>query len=350
MNIDIKKKIIFPLILLILSTLIALFMAEITLRILGVGYGNSPQESDPVFHHVHPAEYHFTSHIPTGEYGGHNIYYDADRLVANPAPKAEKKRDPNCQIAFLGDSFTEAGQVAYDDSFAGIIDNHSNCTIKNYGVSSYSPIFYLLQWRKQVKALKPKLVVVQLYSNDISADSSYLKMATKDSGMTVTAIPGPSGSWISTQLRKSYFMRFLRKVQLQVLWMYDNQDKHKSVVAGMVEENPDITQLSANLIKTLAKEVEASGTQFLLTVVPSKHNIVNHIKNDQTPEFSDKWKVFSEKNNIAFMDLTGIFQKESARGIQLFFAKDIHFNEQGHQLIATELSRRYPLILFKQNK
>ena len=162
MAIDIKKRIVFPIIVFTISTLIALSIAEISLRILKIGYGNSPEESHPIFHHVHPAEYRFLSHNPTGEYGGHEIYYDADRLVANPSETNTKNANSTCRVAFLGDSFTEAAQVAYNDSFVGLMEHNTNCSIKNYGVSSYSPIFYLLQWRQIVKKFKPTIVKISL--------------------------------------------------------------------------------------------------------------------------------------------------------------------------------------------
>ena len=344
MAFDIKKRIIFPVILLTLSTVVALSIAEISLRVLKIGYGNAPQESDPIFHHVHPAEYRFLSYNPTGEYGGYEIYYDADRLAANPSAIHEKNPNSTCRVAFLGDSFTEAGQVAYSDSFVGILERNSDCTVKNYGMSSYSPIFYLLQWREMVRKFKPTIVIVQLYSNDVSGDQDYIKIAKKDVNGEVIAVPDHEGGWLTRQLRKSYLMRLLRKVQLQLLWIYENREKEKNIVAGMVEENPDITKLSADLIKTLAGEVEASGAQFVLTVVPSKFRIVNNLIDNKTPQFSDKWKDFSQKNNISFMDLTQPFEKEAENGVQLFFDSDIHFNENGHRVVASELVKHCPNI------
>jgi hypothetical protein len=84
MAFDSKTKIIFPIILVALSTIIALSIAELCLRLSKIGYGNAPQESHSIFHHVHPAEYRFVSYTPAGEYGGHEVYYDKDRLVSNP--------------------------------------------------------------------------------------------------------------------------------------------------------------------------------------------------------------------------------------------------------------------------
>ncbi len=343
MTFDVKRMIIFPIILLVLITTAVLSIAEFSLRVFNIGYGNAPHETHSVFHHVHPKEYRFLSHIPTGEYGGHEIYYDADRLVANPSITHANSDNSTCRVAFLGDSFTEAGQVAYKNSFVGILERNSNCTIRNYGVSSYSPIFYLLQWRRIVKEFNPALVIVELYSNDVSSDNTYIRIAKKDKNGEVIAIPDFRKGWTTKLLRKSYLMRFLRKAQLQLLWMYENRGKEQNIVADMVEENPDISELSAKLIKTLAKEVQASGAQFVFTVVPSKFRIIKkQYGQNKMPQFSDKWKIFAHKNNIPFMDLTEPFEEAAENGFQLFFDSDIHFNENGHIVFASELSKSYP--------
>lgn len=342
MAFDVTKRIIFPIILLILSTIFTLTIAELSLRALRIGYGNAPLELHSIFHHVHPEEYRFVSHTPTGEYGGHETYYDAERLVANPSLTHAENENSTCRVAFLGDSFTEAGQVAFDNSFIGILQRESDCTIKNYGMSSYSPIFYLLQWQKIVKEFNPSLVVVQLYSNDISSDKAYMEIARTDKSGNVIAIPGHEGGWITSQLRKSYLMRFLRKVQLQLQWMYGNKGKDKDIVAGMVEENPDISKLSADIIISLAKEVQDSGASFILTVVPSKYRIVKNITDNQEPQFSDKWKLWAQNNNITFMDLSKPFEKQAENGFHLFFESDIHFNENGHIVVASEVSKLNP--------
>ena len=44
------------------STFIALFCAEILLRILDIGYGNAPLENSTKYHHVHPSNYNFLMH------------------------------------------------------------------------------------------------------------------------------------------------------------------------------------------------------------------------------------------------------------------------------------------------
>ena len=75
---------VYPALLVFFSTILAVIVMEIILRILNIGFGNAPLESHEIFHHVHPSNYRFISHTPTGEYGGHEIYYDQNRLITNP--------------------------------------------------------------------------------------------------------------------------------------------------------------------------------------------------------------------------------------------------------------------------
>ncbi|MGB5708291.1 MAG: SGNH/GDSL hydrolase family protein [Arenicellales bacterium] len=168
---------------------------------------------------------------------------------------AARKDKSTCRIAFLGDSFTEAVQVAYENSFVGLLDKNSDCAVRNYGTSSYSPIFYLLQWRQAVRSFEPSLVILQLYSNDIYSDQMYSKNSRKNEKGEVIAIPGHSGGWVTKQLRKSYLARLIRKTQLQLQWIYENWGKVQVVTGGVVEENSDISELSAELVKKLANEV-----------------------------------------------------------------------------------------------
>lgn len=339
-----KKKFLFPLIAIASGFIIASVLGEIVLRIAVLGFGNAPLESDPVFHHVHPADYRFTIHTPDGEYGGHTVYYNKDRLISDPEIEDRSEDGTTCRIAFLGDSFTEAAQVEFRKSFVGILKRSSACKVWNFAVSSYSPIFYELQWRKIVRDLKPTLVVVQLFSNDISSDGEYYKIAKLAGNGDVLAIPGPGGGWFVSQLRKLYLMRFLRKTQLQLKWISDHKGKDKNIVEGIVEEDPEISPLSSGIMLRLSGEVKASGSEFAFFAIPSKARYRNEPDDQAAPEFSDKWKQWAEKQNITFIDLVHRFKDAAREGHHLFYDKDIHLNEAGNAVLAGEIAKRYPVL------
>jgi hypothetical protein len=343
-DLPLRKRATFALISIIVSTVFALMLAEMGLRVLGIGYGNAPLETHPILHHAHPKNYMFLSHTPSNEYGSFQVYYGDD---GRTIPASEWKSRPNhhqperaCRVAFLGDSFTESGQVPFEASFVGLIARHSACELRNYGVSSYSPIFYLTQWRHEVKAFRPTLVIVQLYSNDIADDASFAKLARYDSQGLPTAIPGPPDDLVNRNLRNSYVVRLVRKVQLKIQWWLRQGSEPAQVVGGFVEEDPDISPLSSKLMKALMKDVKDSGAEFAFFAAPSKYRLTKPFVRFSTPEFSDKWKLWSQESEVAdFVDMVSDFQRCSELSTVTFFPTDIHLNPAGHKIVAAALCR-----------
>jgi len=245
----------------------------------------------------------------------------------------------------MGDSFTLGIRLPYEDTFVGLLDAHSGdeVVVKNYGVRSYSPILYILQWKNLVSKFDPTHVVLQLYSNDITDDIKWEKTAVYSEDGTLLAVEG-EGPFYNKYLRYSYLVRLIRKFQQQFSWMIENRAQKKNVVAGLVEENPDLTEMSTRYVLKLAQEVRNSGAEFILMVVPSKFRLVNNIYSDPDPEFSDKWKAWAESNSIEFLDLVPPFVEADRDGRVLFWEKDIHFQKDGHMVTAREIKRLFPEI------
>jgi lysophospholipase L1-like esterase len=324
----------------LLGIVVSVVLCEITLRLLKIGYGNSPSESHPRLHHVHPQNYEFFSYSPSGEYGGHTVSYDENGYSTDPDEEPEFVTTRQYRVAFLGDSFTEAKQVKFSKTFVGRLRKtwESDATVRNFGVSSYSPLIYLVQWREIASTFKPTHVVVQLYSNDIRDDVEYSSHAVYDSSGTLSGIAGPSRGWTRRQLRKSYLLRFVRMQQLKWEWILTNRGAPEAVLGGLVEENADLSELSKNALLDLFKKIEDSGASVLLTVVPSKSRIVNQIYNVPTQQFSDRWHAWSIRNGIPFVDLVEPFEEASRNGKKLFFELDIHFTEEGHAVVAEAIN------------
>jgi hypothetical protein len=184
-----------------------LALAELVLRVLDFGPGHAPPDPDRLLHHVHPKSYSYFAYSRTGEYGGFRVHYDADgwRVAAPTKPAA--KAPPGCRIAFMGDSFTEAGQVPFEDSFVGLLATLTGCEVTNYGVASCSPIFYDIQWKTFVRQSKPALVVLQLSSNDVDTDAGMLARAVRDASGWPVALPDPADTTVRKFLRRSYLVR-----------------------------------------------------------------------------------------------------------------------------------------------
>jgi len=339
------RKIAFPVLAFVLGLLIALLLCEGVLRVLGIGYGNAPLESDPIIHHKHPLNYRFYSHSPSGEYGGFSVFYDSLGRVSNPEKYAAPEKNEQCRIAILGDSFAEAGQVAYQKSFAGLLEEGlaGKCSVANYGVSSYSPVLNLLQWKTAVRNYDPTHVILLLCGNDVMNDKDYAERAVYRSG-DIIAVPGSGNDGWKKVLRSSYLVRLIRRVQLKLSWWLKEgrSGKNKNrVVGGYVEEAPALETLTRETILKLKNAIDSdTASDFVLMVVPSKYRLLNPHESYADPEFSDQVKSWAEEEGIDFIDLAAAFRTERERR-PLFFDQDIHFNESGHEVVFQAIKKHY---------
>lgn len=337
-------KTVFRLAALAAGALVALAMVEIGLRAMGMGFGNSPMEPDPYLHHVHPRNYSFIQQHPSGELGGFEIRYNSEgRVYRNDAGPGGSPALP-CRVAFMGDSFTEAGQVPYTASFAGVLEEAARgaCEVRNYGVRSYSPAIYLVQWTRDVRPWAPTHVFLLLFGNDVREDVTYMQSAVVDGEGMPVAIEGPSDGWVVSQLRRSYTARFARLIFLRLSWMWQFRDQEHTIVSGVVEENPDLPTLSTDLILALNERVRAAGSTLVLMAVPSRYRLMGDGSVVVEEDFHHKVKSWAAQQGVEFLDLFEPFERGSQPGIELFFRQDIHFTEEGHALAATAIGRAFP--------
>ncbi len=325
----------------LLVLFILLIVVEIALRVLGIGYGNSPVNPDAMLHHVHPKNYSFTSYSSANEFGGHEVIFDEEgKVVPRHGMNAGQSRNRPV-IAFLGDSFVESLQVPWNSSFIGCLQSRiPGIEMQNYGVSSYSPsLHYLLAKNILLKRQPlPAKAVILLYSNDVADDINYLKSGIFE-GQELIAVNGGTSSWTVQLLRKSYLVRLLRKVAITLEYAWQHKDDPQNTVkqgevGGFIEENPDWEGTSsADYLEKTVRLLEASGIKTFVTAVPSKFRYFND--GVEGLEFSEKIEQWAAKRQISFISLTAPFKQWRAQGGgQLFFEKDIHFNTTGHQLAA----------------
>ncbi|MBF0371571.1 MAG: SGNH/GDSL hydrolase family protein [Magnetococcales bacterium] len=87
------------------------------------------------------------------------------------------------RVAILGDSFTEALQVPWDQNFAAILQTHLNHSeragrveVLNFGVSGYGTAQAWLTLQHQVALFDPNLIVLAFFpGNDFQDNSRHLK-------------------------------------------------------------------------------------------------------------------------------------------------------------------------------
>lgn len=331
----------------ILGFVIAVLLTEGALRVAGMGYGSSPMESDPFLHHVHPKNYSFIEHHPSGELGGFEIEYNAEGRVyrgRRATPVVAPGTNLPCRVALMGDSFTEAGQVPFDQSFAGLLESagRDRCEVRNYGTRSYAPSIYLVQWTRDVQPWRPDVVFLQLFGNDVREDQNYLQSSTRDERGFPTAIHGPGGGWLFAQLRQLYLARVSRAIYMRAEWAYLHRGQEQWTVGGVVEENPDFLGETPELVREIDRRVKAAGSRLVVMSIPSRYRLMGDGKIKVEHDFHQTVKEFTAQASIEFLDLREPFERAARAGHQMFWQQDIHFNETGNRLVAAAIARHYP--------
>ena len=336
------------------AVVVFLGLLELTLRVLELGFGESPLLYDPQIHHRHPPNYVFRRKDDgNGEFGGFLIEYD--NLGRSVDPDRQIAFDPAKHkriIAVLGDSMVEAGQVTYRDSFVGLLNRRAapDAFAHNWGVASYSPVLYRVQWQRDVAPAKPALVLLMLYSNDVQDDANYAKTATFDSDGLPTAVAGPPNNAIVDTLRHIYVARLVRvawrMIQFAVTTQGDERIRTMGPVGGFLETSPDISTLTDKVLRGIVKEVRSSGARLVLTAVPSKYVIMTGDQSKADQQWAANVKRWSAANGVDYIDLWPAFAAYTAARKEsdpkLFFFHDIHPNEAGHRLIADTIAQALP--------
>lgn len=326
------------------SLSLSLGMAEIALRVAGIGYSNNPLDADHQVHHRHPGDFSYLVYDPAGEFGGHQVFFNEDgyRIPEPKQPTATRQPDKNGKrIAFLGDSFTEALQVPWADSFVGRIElSNPDVTVFNFGVSSFSPIIYLVQARHVVAEFKPTDIVLQIYSNDLHDDLEYLKQANSQKVGEITFVDGGNASMAITLMRHSYLARLVKKTWVELSHQYRHDIDHNLV---RTLTNPDIPEQSVTLdaLAQIHRVAQSMGAALHIFIIPSKSLAVES-RCCQNDTFAQTMKARLTAENIEVIDLSQGFG-QAADQPSLFYRYDIHLTTAGHAIVANELGRTLKL-------
>ena len=263
--------------LLMIALLLSFFIVELILRILDINYGRSPLERSNIYHHVHPTNYSFLAHDDGNkEFGGFRIFYDKNGFrVKDKTIKNSLIKDNFRSIIFLGDSFTEANQVKYDDTFVAKIEEISKRETLNFGTASYSPIIYLSQVKNLFSEIKSNLVIMQIFSNDFGNDADYSQKLIKENNKI--KINGGKNNYLISFLRKFYTARFLKKnysLIKRILKNYNRisfvDNKYERAFIDELNVNFNEIDYTSKIIKEIEIELKLSNKNLIVFMMPSR--------------------------------------------------------------------------------
>ncbi|MBN1869837.1 MAG: SGNH/GDSL hydrolase family protein [Candidatus Omnitrophica bacterium] len=346
---------------------------------------------DEFLGYVHSANNRFQHHYTEQE--KHTVRHRTNAFGFLGDDVVVEKDEETFRILVLGDSFTEALQVASDQNYCGrlrFLLNHDpakrykKIEVINTGVSGYSPLNYYLYFKRELTRFKPDLVLVQLFANDVFEDNT----ARAKSLLDEQELPLKTERYFSEKYfnhplvqRKDFnenpfgyrLKRLLidhsRAFEYFYVKFYNRQkasafnqrtirlDQYGTGYQFFILDPRHILSrdeafrdkawgYSQKYLLALKKEVESQGAQLSLFYMPMEvqlqlerygTHVSLYIQEHMGTYFNDLLKGFAREHGIPFLDLLDDFEQNKDKG--LYLSRDGHLTENGHQVAAQALFR-----------
>ena len=326
----------------------------------------------------------YFSHTLLSNFQGTNRWGEKDyKICTNTYGFKDKcqKLDNNNKIydvAFIGDSFTEAIGMAYEESFVGkFAAQYPNLKVANLGVTGYAPSVYLkkIQWYLD-KGLKFDHLIVFIDISDIqdeaikyseasdgSINYSYAK-DKQEAEKFANSIPVK----VKTFVKKNFYFFSLAYIELKNRfsnnkygvfnhwkfsplseWTYNTESSEYGDmgVLGAIEK-------TKNYMRRLDVLLKAKNIKLSIAVYPHPA---------QLKETSDSenlqvkiWREFCKNRCEIFINTFPEFYKEIAKTSaeevyeKFYILGDVHYNELGNSLIFSVLNKNYEKYIFSKQK
>ena len=381
----------------LLSTLIALAIGEVGLRLLGKKYSGSTYTADPVLGWaLRPGAnaWEMDEGIAWTKINSHG-YRDRERAVSKP---------PGIyRVAVLGDSYAEARQVAMDNTFTSLVEerlNRRRCygegrmEVLNFAVPGYGTGQQLLQLRERVWPFGPDMIVLQFYAgNDIYNNFRALNISAADMAPYFLLRSGNLELDDSFRHGRAFSPAYIkvkgtiadltnRLVVLQLVYKgmrllaQKREEQRVKELGGKTApvdgNNPppeyqrylsylpptipsmvEAWQVTEALIAEFGKEVRSRNVALLIMIMPTQHQI--HPDPKAQDAYRVKYKIESleyaddrveqhaRANGIPVIRLSSPLIEEARRtgthmaGFANTRPNEGHLNERGHAVVAREL-------------
>jgi lysophospholipase L1-like esterase len=329
--------------LIIISTLFALIVSEIALRLIGL---------KPLY--VSPERDRFWKYDPllgwAHEPGQAGIFETPQfrtlvRINNNglrDRPHSYERQNNIERILVLGDSFAWGYGVEESERFSQLLEKSLDVEAINAGVSGYSTDQELLWYQNEGIKYETDLVIVELAGNDVSDNNRQLvstiyykpKFVLEEDQLIPTNYPvpktSPQGKFIYSLSQRSALVYFLVQRYFDLLSLYRdvkvNSHQTNSAVSGISAEREDF-KLTIALLDEIRNIAKSRKAKFMIVATgrwwdsPPGETYEDFINTLQTEGFL-------------------VLDVESMPGFDpevMLIPKDGHWNQAGHEFVAKEI-------------
>jgi lysophospholipase L1-like esterase len=333
--------------LLIISTLLALVLSEIALRILGF---------DPMY--VSPERdrfWKYDSVLGWAHQPGQNGIFETQQFSISvrinekglrDRERSYERQNDGERVLVLGDSFAWGYGVEESERFSQLLEASMGVEVINAGVSGYSTDQELLWYQREGIKYETDLVILVLAGNDVGDNDLQLvstiyykpKFVLEDGKLIPTGSPvpktGPQGMLIYSVSQRSALAYFLIQRYFDVLALY-SKFKSNSAPAdfaipgtGMDADSKPF-QLTIALLDEMSKAAASRGAKFMIVT-------------------TDRW--WERPTGETYPDFIQTLQAEgflvldveSMLGFEpeeMLIPDDGHWSRSGHEFVATEIKK-----------
>lgn len=259
-------------------------------------------------------------------------------------------------VVFIGDSFTEAGYLAEQETFPHLVASRMNVAARNLGRINYSPSEELVVFQRYGLACEPRVVVWQLCEdNDLWGESMYTGWLAAGMPNFVPPSKVRSDAWQARSPTYRLFAACRRREPWPYSGFFRDADgkQHLILFGNLVSEQQTPTGNPGwpILERTVALGTELAqlnGIKLVVVLIPMKVRAMGHYV-----EFSDLTKThlsrdwdlpeghtmshhlrqLCERSGVTFIDATPRLKNEAAAGKLVYLPLDSHLSALGHSVV-----------------
>ncbi len=257
------------------------------------------------------------------------------------------------KFAVIGDSYVEAVQVPYEQSFAGRIQNKfGSDQVYSFGISG-APLSQYLEFADYAeKNFSPKSYIFIVVGNDF--DESLCDYALRpgfscfDKNFSLKAIPNEPTWWGGRLLRASSLVRYIVfNLQIDPRSIFSSSKKQVKYAGNTEFKKPkEVVDKSVRAIEVFFNKLKKiTKDKPVYFIFDSEREKIYSGSTQGVSYFSEMRKISMKKaleENYFVIDMENIFIEDYKINKKKFeFRTDGHWNSYSHNLVATSFNTIY---------